>query len=129
MQAIEELDWQPEFGLLDGLRDSYEKDFGRGTYRKEPDFTPGEGDHSPPPSRACRALPRWAAPTTHAGKNPVRAETLGPGVYTAALVMGRQRTGWLPEPRARSDMSCPTRCRPGPADDMILSKVKGRAFA
>ncbi|KAL4458794.1 hypothetical protein ABPG75_013659 [Micractinium tetrahymenae] len=41
-KAIEELDWQPEFGLLDGLRDSYEKDFGRGTYRKEPDFTPDD---------------------------------------------------------------------------------------
>ena len=34
-----DLDWVPEFGLLDGLRDSYEKDFGRGTFRKEPDYT------------------------------------------------------------------------------------------
>ena len=33
------LDWAPEFGLVDGLRDSYEKDFGRGTFRKAADFT------------------------------------------------------------------------------------------
>ena len=38
-QAEEDLDWRPEFGLLDGLRDSYEKDFGRGTFRKKADFT------------------------------------------------------------------------------------------
>ena len=29
-----DLDWKPEFGLLDGLKDSYSKDFGRGTFRK-----------------------------------------------------------------------------------------------
>jgi hypothetical protein len=34
-----DLDWQPEFGLVDGLRDSYEKDFGRGNFRKAADFT------------------------------------------------------------------------------------------
>ena len=34
-----DLDWKPEFGLLDGLRDSYSKDFGRGTVRKAADFT------------------------------------------------------------------------------------------
>ena len=39
MQAKRELGWQPKFGLVDGLRDSYEKDFGRGTFRKEADFT------------------------------------------------------------------------------------------
>ena len=33
------LDWKPEYGLVDGLRDSYEKDFGRGTFRKEADFS------------------------------------------------------------------------------------------
>ncbi len=33
------LDWQPEFGLVDGLTDSYAKDFGRGTFRKAADFT------------------------------------------------------------------------------------------
>lgn len=38
-KAMEDLDWKPKFGLIDGLKDSYEKDFGRGTYRKEPDFT------------------------------------------------------------------------------------------
>ena len=38
-QAQQELGWNPEFSLVDGLRDSYEKDFGRGTYRKEADFT------------------------------------------------------------------------------------------
>lgn len=38
-QAMAELDWQPEFGLVDGLRDSYEKDFGRGNFRKAADFT------------------------------------------------------------------------------------------
>ncbi len=39
MQAVHDLDWHPQFGLLDGLADSYEKDFARGTYRKEPDFS------------------------------------------------------------------------------------------
>lgn len=39
VQAQQELGWNPEFSLVDGLRDSYEKDFGRGTYRKEADFT------------------------------------------------------------------------------------------
>lgn len=33
-----DLDWQPEFGLVEGLKDSYQKDFGRGTFRKEPNF-------------------------------------------------------------------------------------------
>ncbi len=38
-QAIADLDWKPQFGLLDGLKDSYDKDFGRGTFRKAADFT------------------------------------------------------------------------------------------
>jgi hypothetical protein len=38
-KAMGELDWQPEFSLLDGLKDSYSKDFGRGTFRKAADFT------------------------------------------------------------------------------------------
>lgn len=38
-KAMRDLDWEPKFGLIDGLRDSYSKDFGRGTYRKEADFT------------------------------------------------------------------------------------------
>ena len=33
-----DLDWKPEFGLLEGLQDSYSKDFGRGTVRKAADF-------------------------------------------------------------------------------------------
>jgi len=39
MQAMTQLDWTPEFSLVDGLRDSYEKDFGRGNFRKAADFT------------------------------------------------------------------------------------------
>ncbi len=38
-QAMRELEWRPEYGLVDGLRDSYVKDFGRGTFRKEADFS------------------------------------------------------------------------------------------
>lgn len=38
-KAMADLDWKPKYSLLDGLKDSYEKDFGRGTYRKEPDYT------------------------------------------------------------------------------------------
>lgn len=38
-KAMDELDWTPEFGLVDGLRDSYQKDFGRGNFRKAADFT------------------------------------------------------------------------------------------
>jgi hypothetical protein len=37
-QAERDLGWRPEFSLLDGLRDSYEKDFGRGNFRKAADF-------------------------------------------------------------------------------------------
>lgn len=29
---------KPEFDLVEGLRDSYNLDFGRGTFRKEADF-------------------------------------------------------------------------------------------
>lgn len=29
----------PEFGLVEGLADSYKLDFGRGTFRKEADFS------------------------------------------------------------------------------------------
>ncbi|KAI4349885.1 hypothetical protein L6164_010428 [Bauhinia variegata] len=32
------LGWKPEFDLVQGLADSYNLDFGRGTYRKEADF-------------------------------------------------------------------------------------------
>ena len=38
-KAMADLDWKPEFGLVDGLKDSYQKDFGRGTMRKKPDFS------------------------------------------------------------------------------------------
>eukprot|EP00887_Chlorella_sp_A99_P006540 scaffold3.g6540.t1 len=40
--AQADLDWTPEFGLLEGLADSYAKDFSRGTFRKAPDFTPDD---------------------------------------------------------------------------------------
>ncbi|EPS69756.1 hypothetical protein M569_05003 [Genlisea aurea] len=33
------LGWKPEFDLVEGLADSHELDFGRGTFRKQPDFT------------------------------------------------------------------------------------------
>ncbi|KAH0866536.1 hypothetical protein HID58_083747 [Brassica napus] len=33
------LGWKPEFDLVEGLTDSYKLDFGRGTFRKEADFT------------------------------------------------------------------------------------------
>lgn len=33
------LGWTPEFDLVAGLTDSYELDFGRGTFRKEADFS------------------------------------------------------------------------------------------
>lgn len=33
------LGWEPELGLVEGLADSYNLDFGRGTYRKEADFS------------------------------------------------------------------------------------------
>ncbi|XP_042488614.1 chloroplast stem-loop binding protein of 41 kDa b, chloroplastic isoform X2 [Macadamia integrifolia] len=38
-KAKGELGWKPEFNLVDGLTDSYSLDFGRGTYRKEADFS------------------------------------------------------------------------------------------
>jgi len=37
-KAQELLGWTPEFGLVDGLADSYKKDFGLGMCRKEADF-------------------------------------------------------------------------------------------
>ncbi|KAI5658475.1 hypothetical protein M9H77_27268 [Catharanthus roseus] len=33
------LGWKPEFDLVEGLTDSYKLDFGRGTFRKEADFS------------------------------------------------------------------------------------------
>ncbi|XP_062145477.1 chloroplast stem-loop binding protein of 41 kDa b, chloroplastic [Alnus glutinosa] len=33
------LGWEPEFNLVEGLADSYNLDFGRGTFRKEADFS------------------------------------------------------------------------------------------
>lgn len=33
------LGWKPEFDLVEGLADSYNLDFGRGTFRKEADFS------------------------------------------------------------------------------------------
>lgn len=38
-KATRELDWKPEFDLVSGLTDSYNLDFGRGTFRKAADFT------------------------------------------------------------------------------------------
>lgn len=38
VQAMADLDWAPAFSLVEGLTDSYQKDFGRGTFRKEADF-------------------------------------------------------------------------------------------
>ncbi|KAM7273994.1 hypothetical protein ACFE04_028658 [Oxalis oulophora] len=37
-KAKHELGWKPEFNLVEGLTDSYNLDFGRGTFRKEADF-------------------------------------------------------------------------------------------
>nr|ABK24300.1 unknown [Picea sitchensis] len=38
-KAQTDLGWKPEFDLVKGLTDSYNLDFGRGTFRKEPDFS------------------------------------------------------------------------------------------
>ncbi|XP_043723901.1 chloroplast stem-loop binding protein of 41 kDa b, chloroplastic isoform X1 [Telopea speciosissima] len=38
-KAKSELGWKPEFDLVDGLADSYNLDFGRGTFRKAADFS------------------------------------------------------------------------------------------
>jgi hypothetical protein len=38
-KASQDLGITPEFDLVDGLTDSYNLDFGRGTFRKEADFT------------------------------------------------------------------------------------------
>lgn len=38
-KASKELGFTPEYDLVDGLTDSYSLDFGRGTFRKEADFT------------------------------------------------------------------------------------------
>lgn len=38
-KAQTDLGWKPEFDLVNGLTDSYNLDFGRGTFRKEPDFS------------------------------------------------------------------------------------------
>ncbi|CAF2051605.1 hypothetical protein IGI04_038852 [Brassica rapa subsp. trilocularis] len=38
-KAKHALGWKPEFDLVEGLTDSYNLDFGRGTFRKEADFT------------------------------------------------------------------------------------------
>jgi hypothetical protein len=38
-KASKDLGITPEFDLVDGLTNSYNLDFGRGTFRKEADFT------------------------------------------------------------------------------------------
>ncbi|BBM98204.1 hypothetical protein MPTK1_1g11680 [Marchantia polymorpha subsp. ruderalis] len=38
-KAQVELGWTPEFGLVEGLTDSYNLDFGKGTFRKAADFS------------------------------------------------------------------------------------------
>lgn len=38
-KAEKVLGWRPKFGLVDGLKDSYSKDFGLGKFRKAADFT------------------------------------------------------------------------------------------
>eukprot|EP00897_Mesotaenium_endlicherianum_P001622 jgi/Mesen1/1488/ME000132S00432 len=38
-KAERDLDWKPEFGLVEGLTDSYNLDFGQGTFRKAADFS------------------------------------------------------------------------------------------
>lgn len=38
-KAEKELGFTPEFGLVEGLKDSYSLDFGRGTFRKAADFS------------------------------------------------------------------------------------------
>lgn len=38
-KAEADLGWTPKFDLVGGLKDSYDLDFGRGTFRKEADFT------------------------------------------------------------------------------------------
>ena len=38
-KAMADLAWKPEYDLVGGLTDSYEKDFGRGTFRKPADFS------------------------------------------------------------------------------------------
>jgi hypothetical protein len=37
-KAQDLLGWTPQYGLVDGLRDSYRKDFGLGQFRKAADF-------------------------------------------------------------------------------------------
>lgn len=38
-KANRDFGWTPEFGLVEGLTDSYNLDFGRGMFRKAPDFS------------------------------------------------------------------------------------------
>lgn len=41
-KAQELLGWTPQYGLVDGLKDSYAKDFGLGQFRKAADFEPDD---------------------------------------------------------------------------------------
>jgi len=57
-KAKVELGWEPKFDLASGLKDSYEKDFGRGTFREAADFSARCGASgcvcsSPRPARSC----------------------------------------------------------------------------
>jgi hypothetical protein len=38
-KAEADLGWKPSYDLVGGLKDSYDLDFGRGTFRKEADFS------------------------------------------------------------------------------------------
>lgn len=52
------LGWTPKYGLVDGLKDSYDKDFGRGMFRKAADFEVGGwmGTASLPQARALEVF-------------------------------------------------------------------------
>eukprot|EP00270_Netrium_digitus_P018884 TRINITY_DN727_c0_g3_i4.p1 TRINITY_DN727_c0_g3~~TRINITY_DN727_c0_g3_i4.p1 ORF type:complete len:624 (+),score=230.45 TRINITY_DN727_c0_g3_i4:35-1873(+) len=67
-KAEKVLGWSPEFDLLEGLKDSYSLDFGRGTFRKAADFSTDDiilaklGRAVPPPPTVEAAAPAAAAP-------------------------------------------------------------------
>ncbi|CAI5489710.1 unnamed protein product [Closterium sp. Naga37s-1] len=67
-KAEDLLGWRPQYDLVDGLRDSYQLDFGRGTFRKAADFSVDDMILAKLGFMLCPAA-SWSAPAAPAASS------------------------------------------------------------
>ncbi|GJP55526.1 hypothetical protein CLOM_g14474 [Closterium sp. NIES-68] len=98
-KAEDLLGWKPQFDLVDGLRDSYQLDFGRGTFRKAADFSVddmilakagvGSSSSSPSSSAAVSAPVAAVAQASGAGFSVQQLQTMPlPRLHALARARG-----------------------------------------